>query len=400
MNITKSAILITAYCGGDTKDIKRHMTKTICQQIKQQNPELFICLVSHSTHDEATQENCDVFVYDKDNSFQIDGFPEHRLNNHGVAELRSIYLGVEVLKKKGFTHFLKLCYDNNPDLDFARLIEACENTNKELVTAKWYEEGSLGTNVFFSSIDFFEKTLGPDIIPLLEYNIENVWNHSVRTKGLINDVFLIEDYSNFLTFEIKHFSHYGGTQIETELYKSKYKMNELFELEYKLACLSDTDINEHLPELYELAKECTHVTEMGVRTGQSTRAFLNTDVILRSYDLELNSGVQLLFDYAQQQGKNVQYTQANVLDIEIEETDLLFIDTYHVYAQLILELQNHAPKVRKYIAFHDTFTYGTVGEHQKLGLMPAIVEYMINHREWHFKLQKVNCNGLIVIEKI
>jgi len=218
MSTEKTAILVTAYCGGETRDIKRHMTRTICQQIKQQNPELFVCLVSHSTHDEVTQENCDVFVYDKDNSFQIDGFPEHRLNNHGVAELRSIYLGLNVLKEKNFSHFLKLCYDNTPNINFSSLIEKCENTGKELVTAKWYEEGALGTNVFFSSIEFFEKTLGPDIIPLLEYNIENVWNHSVRTKGLIDDVCLNEDYLDFLGFEIKHHAHYGGSQLDVYPY--------------------------------------------------------------------------------------------------------------------------------------------------------------------------------------
>jgi len=176
--------------------------------------------------------------------------------------------------------------------------------------------------------------------------------------------------------------------------------NSLFEVEYNLACSTISDINELLPDLYNLAKECNHITEMGVRNGQSTRAFLNTDAILRSYDLELSPIVEILFDYASTQGKDVRYTQANVLDIEIEETDLLFIDTYHVYAQLILELQRHAPKVRKYIAFHDTFTFGTIGEHDKLGLLPAIIEYMIDYPEWKFKLQRVNCNGLIVIEKI
>ena len=43
---------------------------------------------------------------------------------------------------------------------------------------------------------------------------------------------------------------------------------------YQAACLEPSDINEHLPTLYELARECPHVTEMGTRTGVSTLAFL------------------------------------------------------------------------------------------------------------------------------
>src|SRR5262249_6872400 len=34
---------------------------------------------------------------------------------------------------------------------------------------------------------------------------------------------------------------------------------------YQAACLEPSDLNEHLPTLYELAKECPHVTELGTR---------------------------------------------------------------------------------------------------------------------------------------
>jgi hypothetical protein len=49
------------------------------------------------------------------------------------------------------------------------------------------------------------------------------------------------------------------------------------------------------------------------------------------------------------------YLGNNVLEVEIEETELLFIDTYHYYAQLKKELKLHAGKISRYIAFHDTF---------------------------------------------
>lgn len=44
------------------------------------------------------------------------------------------------------------------------------------------------------------------------------------------------------------------------------------------------------------------------------------------------------------------------------QVDLLFIDTWHVYGHLKRELALHAPRVRKYIAMHDTTIDWEVGE--------------------------------------
>ena len=187
-----------------------------------------------------------------------------------------------------------------------------------------------------------------------------------------------------------------------------------FETEYQNACNNPSDINQNLPVLYEIAKECSHITEFGVRTGSSTRAFLNTNASLRSYDLSIDSYLNSIFKKAQEFGKDVSYTEADVLNIEIEETDLLFIDTWHQYEQLKQELEIHGKKSRKYIAFHDTQTYGVTGENcsnassgeivtgymeNPMGLLPAIIEFMIENPEWQFKIHKTNNNGLTVLEK-
>lgn len=210
----KTAILITTYCGGVASDLKRHMTKTICKRIKESNPELYICLVSHSTIDEDTQQYCDLFLYDADNSFQINGLPAKR-PSHAVAELKLMWMGVKLLKSLNFTHFLKLTYDNNPAIDYSDLIMRCEETNNYLVTAKWYDHKSLATNMFYSDIEFFEKTLTMDCLPLLDHNIiECIWYYNVLSKGLMDNVCLHENYENFFEFELKHFCHYGGTHVE------------------------------------------------------------------------------------------------------------------------------------------------------------------------------------------
>ena len=50
----------------------------------------------------------------------------------------------------------------------------------------------------------------------------------------------------------------------------------IHDLEKKVNQLYNTqsDINEHFPAIIELAKECDHITEMGVRTVVSTWAWL------------------------------------------------------------------------------------------------------------------------------
>jgi hypothetical protein len=100
-------------------------------------------------------------------------------------------------------------------------------------------------------------------------------------------------------------------------------------------------------------------------------------------------------------GKKVRYINENVLDIEIEEVDMIFIDTLHTYEQLSAELRLHGNKARKYLAFHDTYTFGLKGEigPDNKGLLSAIIEFMINNPHWKFKVHKTNNNGMTVLER-
>jgi hypothetical protein len=182
----------------------------------------------------------------------------------------------------------------------------------------------------------------------------------------------------------------------------------LFAKEYSIACSIDSDINQHLPYLLDLAQQCSHITEFGVRQGYSTRTFLYADKILRSYDLEIDDELNKLFNFAKQNNKNVEYIKANVLNIHIEQTDMLFIDTWHQYDQLKKELNKHARNVNSYIVLHDTFTFGIKGENfsgtehleNPVGLLPALIEFMIENPEWKFKYHTINNNGLTVIQRI
>ena len=170
--------------------------------------------------------------------------------------------------------------------------------------------------------------------------------------------------------------------------------------EYQSACLIETDINKHLPLLHGIACLCNSVTEFGVREGQSTRALLASSALkVRSYDLYLDPNVARLYMVAQMYpDRDAVYTIGNSLLIDIDQTDLLFIDTDHKYSQLKQELERHHTKVNKYLAFHDTHTYGTNCQDGK-GLLPAIMEFLRDHREWSVNYHTTENNGFTVLEK-
>jgi len=184
-------------------------------------------------------------------------------------------------------------------------------------------------------------------------------------------------------------------------------MSQIYQI-YKLLCETPSDINEHLPTLYKYARECKHITEMGVRWVVSTWAFLATEPKkMISYDIRNPSewGVDILdvLKLARDEDINYIFIQDDVLKVEIEKTDLLFLDTVHNYAQLKEELRLHAHKVRKYIIFHDTVTYGFVDESSdepnSKGIGLAITEFLSENSDWYLREQFINNNGLIVIAR-
>jgi hypothetical protein len=191
------------------------------------------------------------------------------------------------------------------------------------------------------------------------------------------------------------------------------------DINIKLETLINTpsDINEHLNTLVEYSKECDHITEMGVRWVVSTWAFLSaTPKKLISYDIQHPSkwGANLNDIYFAANDLNVEYSfhLANVLEIDIEQTDLLFLDTWHSYKQLKAELRKHNSKVNKYIVMHDTSNYEfkdeegyeSLGFHSntesKYGLWPAIEEFLENNKQWELHKRYNNNNGLTILKRI
>ncbi len=184
---------------------------------------------------------------------------------------------------------------------------------------------------------------------------------------------------------------------------------------YQHLSITPSDINEHLPTLKKYAEECEHVTEMGVRWVVSTYAFLAArPKTMFSIDIQPPSNwgasIEPVEKYAKEIGCNYKFWLTNNLEIEIEETDLLFIDTWHCYKQLKAELELHASKVKKYIILHDTVLFGHIdetsydvwgwkNEHDKKGLIPALEEFLENNEEWTTHEVFTNNNGLTILKR-
>jgi len=173
-----------------------------------------------------------------------------------------------------------------------------------------------------------------------------------------------------------------------------------FEKEYQDACARDTDIHEHLPIISELTSQCNHVTELGVGWAQSTRAFLRHDVELHSYEFMPQPGIREFFDEAKNAGRNVTLHIDDTRKVDIAETDLMLVDSLHIYEQVQKELELHANKVRKYLLFHDTTLFADRGEFGGKGIWPAIQEFIDSHSEWQLVERRHNNNGLTILKRV
>jgi cephalosporin hydroxylase len=193
---------------------------------------------------------------------------------------------------------------------------------------------------------------------------------------------------------------------------------------YNQRCQQISDINEHLPVLYDYAKKCSSVVECGVRTIVSSYAFAlglkNTSGNkLTMVDPSGSPSMPGFLKLCESEGVNAQFWNQSDLECPLIQTDLLFIDTWHVYGQLKRELARWHSSVNKYIIMHDTTVdewygetirigwnaeqqskqYGIAVDEIKKGLWPAIEEFLTSHPEWVIEKRLRNNNGLTILKR-
>ena len=215
---------------------------------------------------------------------------------------------------------------------------------------------------------------------------------------------------------------------------------QTIDLIYKKKRTEPSDINELLDILRYYSSQCGHVTECGVRSCVSSWAFLkgltesqSSEKTLIGVDIEKSDQVAKIEEVAKYVKINYKFIKGNDILVQLEPTDLLFIDTWHVYGHLKRELAAHAHLARKYIIMHDTTVDAVQGEtvrvnllppHIKIqekiqtaqqlskesgypieeiekGLWPAIEEFLSEHsNEWQLHERIMFCNGLTILKRI
>ena len=186
-----------------------------------------------------------------------------------------------------------------------------------------------------------------------------------------------------------------------------------------------SDINEHLPTLKSYAEQCNHITECGVRGVTSSWAFAagllgKKPARLIQVDLDTNQNVVNFGSLVRENGIDVVFYQQSDLTCPLEQTELLFIDTWHVYGHLKRELARWHSSVTRWIILHDTTVdewvgetirngwnaqkqsaqYGYPVEEITKGMWPAIDEFLKEHPEWSLEKRYTNNNGLTVLKRI
>jgi hypothetical protein len=178
-----------------------------------------------------------------------------------------------------------------------------------------------------------------------------------------------------------------------------------------------SDINEHIPTMIKYGSECSTIVEMGVRGIFSTWAWLAcAPKKLISYDIhdpiKWGGKIQDVYDTAAAYNLDFEFKIQDVLKLDLQPVDLLFIDTWHTYDQLKQELKLHSGKVNKYLCFHDTTSYefkDEIPDHENTwegktsgkGIWPAIEEFLEDNKDsWQLKERFHNNNGFTVLERI
>lgn len=198
------------------------------------------------------------------------------------------------------------------------------------------------------------------------------------------------------------------------------------ESEYLKHFTEDSDLNEHLPVLRELAKQSRAAMEIGIRSiestwgvlmglsenGRSVKSYIGVDLDVPPFNrLEAPRAA------AKENGIAFRFLQMNDMNLDLlGQVDLLFIDSLHTYCHLRFELDKFSPRVNKFIALHDTSQpwgdendseyhgdyseYNNAYDCSKKGLWPAVQDFLASNPEWTLLHRYENDHGLTVLQRV
>jgi hypothetical protein len=193
---------------------------------------------------------------------------------------------------------------------------------------------------------------------------------------------------------------------------------------YEEHCKLPSDINEHLPHLRNLAKNCPRVVEVGLRTMVSSwgllqglsensakkRSYIGIDVYIPDAPI-LDKAKRL----ARSNGISFRFLHTNDMQVEPIDADLLFLDSMQTYCHVLYELEKFSPRIHKYIAIHDTSepwgsandtsypgNYAEYPAHlnrKKKGVWPAVQDFLKAHPDWTLVKRYINNHGFTILKR-
>jgi hypothetical protein len=171
--------------------------------------------------------------------------------------------------------------------------------------------------------------------------------------------------------------------------------NMTLDARYDYALRNPSDINEHVDALKVLAEQCDTVVEFGVRNAVSSVALVASKAAhIFSFDLVGSASAKELEGLSNGRYK---FSIGNSLTVDPIACDLLFIDTKHTADQLYGELVRHAPFCKRWIALHDTVTFGEIGEDGGPGLLPGLRRWLAENKNWSVIAHHTHNNGFMIL---
>jgi len=172
------------------------------------------------------------------------------------------------------------------------------------------------------------------------------------------------------------------------------------ELIYQKFLAMSSDIQKHLPILRLYAEKCPRIIELGFRGGVSTAALMAArpsrltiiDWDKPPFQIDRQRLTQIIHDGLDQK-TTVEFQPQDSMDAWLNEADMLFLDTFHTYEHLFLELIRHADSIMKYMLIHDT------DESSCPGMFNAVEDFLMDNRQWQLGKRLRERPGLTILER-
>lgn len=167
----------------------------------------------------------------------------------------------------------------------------------------------------------------------------------------------------------------------------------LLEKKYEELLNKPSDVNYHFETIRKYVAQGDKVVELGVRECVSTYALMiNKPSAMISVDI-VEPPKAILDEVervAKESGIAFKFFLNDSVYADIKPIDVLFIDTLHLYSQIVKELWRHAERTNKYIIFHDS----------GIPEVGACIQDFLFNLNWQLTEQNPKGTGLCVLKRV